>query len=914
MNQDSPPPKQDFFEKLTDALIKLLVTGSGGSAIYFLYVDELPKAAIAGVISVATGLLTTFGEGLLGVLKEWTNKRGKQVGEGITQAADRTLENLSKPHQHYLEALKASCYAVEIEGFQDLPGLALKDVFVPLRIESARSDWGIQESNQDIWAFLPRRYHTSQNYPSRRIAILGSPGHGKTTLLRHLTFTYANNPPANTPPFIPILLRFREIHPLLQSQQPQNILNKLIPTLPELIVQNLKHQPECEGLKLSSSWFTKQLKQGHCLVMFDGLDEVPISQRQLVRRWVDRQMKIYRTTQFILTSRPHGFELQPDDPTHPLHVDLKLRVLDFTPDQKQNFIEKWYRTIFARLKWKPLLEESYQNPEGKPLSEAMVAIKIQQESQASADELIRQIVNNPGLNGLARNPLLITMIAATHRAETTLPKRRVELYDKICNLLLGTRPHAKKNALTLTATQNKVVLQVLAWQLVQQESTQFSPTQGTEWIQDTLSRCCQDETFNAAKFWQEMTEIAGLLVEKEPGQYEFTHQTFQEYLAALQIKEQGQQARLLKSLNNDRWQEVICFYAALGDATCLIEAILDNPTPYTLQLANRCKNEGREVDPQVRDRLEQRIVGTSSVQRVAAGRHLSSPDFDPDPQLSNLVPQVRLEQRFRQLTAINEQTALDPTCITWGEYQLFLEDQTTGQFHSQVTAVKISPGQANQSVTGISWQDARWFCAWLATQTNLQPEEGTYFYRLPTEAEIQQVASVGNWIPFTDSQQHQGNVLQVVRVQLGDRYKALLNYLANGRWQEANEETYEVMCQVIGKRSWDIEDIQNFPCEDLLTLDQFWIQFSSGRFGLSVQRDIYASPEIGGKLDGKYNQEAWYAFCEKVKWTEGGNYVFNKLTYSLWGVPGHLPCGVPFCGFGWVWVSSLAQSLENCNI
>ena len=903
MSQESPKP--DLSKKLEDALIKLLFAGGGGSALYFLYVDELPKATIAGIIAAAAALLGSFGEGLMGVLKEWTNKRGKQVGEGITQAADRKLENFSRDREQYLEALKASCYAVEIEGFQDLPGLALKDVFVPLRIESRQGAGPLSREQQEIWAFLPARQQAPGEYPYRRIAILAAPGYGKTTLMRHLTFTYITNPPPHTPPFLPILLRFREIYTLLGSPlRPPSTPFDLplaennpgsgateISSLPELIVGHASQQLAGKTLNLSSRWFEEQLDRGHCLVMFDGLDEVPKNQRDRVRRWADTQMKTYRRSQFILTSRPHGFELQPDDPTHAIQTDLTLKVLDFNPRQKKEFIEKWYRTMVARLKWEPLLRESRQGAEKEWLSEEHVQLKIEQESQTLASDLVRQLDTTPALNDLARNPLLITMIAATHRAETTLPKHRVELYDKICNLLLGTRPYTKNNTLTLSATGNKAVLQVLAWELVQQERTLFSLNEGTQWIQTTLKRCRSNRTFDAAQFWQEIIETAGLLVEKEPGQYEFAHQTFQEYLAAVYIKEQGQQARLLENLSNDRWQEVICFYAALGDASFLIAAILESPTPYTLQLANRCKNEGREVDPQVRNRIEQALLQV-------------------EPESSDLAAEVRLEQRFRQLTPLDEQTALDPTCITWGEYQLFLEDQATGQFHSQATAVKIPAGQENQYAIGIPWQDARWFCAWLATQANLQPEEGAYFYRLPTEAEVKQVSSRGNWIPFTDSPQNQGNVLQVVRVQLGDRYKALLNYLANGRWKEADGETDRVMLKVAGRTDrgyLNEEDIAKFPCEDLRILDQLWVQFSGGRFGFSVQKEIYVS--VGGKLEGQYYEEVWYAFCDEVKWREGGKDVFEKLTYDLTSVRGHLPChlhGVRWC--------DLFSRAETCGV
>jgi len=43
-----PPPEQPNFEKrLTDALVNLVVVGSGGYALHNLSVDEVPKAAIA---------------------------------------------------------------------------------------------------------------------------------------------------------------------------------------------------------------------------------------------------------------------------------------------------------------------------------------------------------------------------------------------------------------------------------------------------------------------------------------------------------------------------------------------------------------------------------------------------------------------------------------------------------------------------------------------------------------------------------------------------------------------------------------------------------------------------------------------------------------------------------------------------
>lgn len=860
-----------FTNKLTDALIKLIWAGSGGYALYSLYTDELPKAAISGLVSAGAALMTSFGQGLMEQLTSSMKLRGESTGKFVDKTLDTTVDiawaRLSRFHKQYLEALKTQCYAVEIEGFQDLPALALEEVFVPLRIEADHSRLGLATGPQEIWDFLPQRYQTPQQFPHRRMVILAAPGYGKTTLMRHLTLIFVSRPPTDKPEFMPILLRFREVYSLMSAAIEMEVSNSL--NLPELVALYLTQQPEFEGLQPSPNWFTEQLKQGCCLVMLDGLDEVPKRQRQSVRQWVDQQMKIYDKTQFILTSRPHGFELQPDEPSYPIQVDLKLKVLDFNPDQKQDFVEKWYRTVFWRMKWEKLLVGSQRNPEGATLTEEQAKLRSEQEAQEAASELVRQIVNSPALNDLARNPLLVTMIASTHRTQTVLPKRRVELYDKIFDLLLGTRPYAKKTALTLTATETRVVLQELAWQLVNAEKTQFSLRQSKFWIVEVLNRCLKDRAFLPEQFIDEMVEIAGVLVEKERDAFEFSHQTFQEYLAALHVRELGDigEALLLEKLANDRWREVIRFYAALGNATPIIDALLEQPSEYTLPLAKKCMDEGREIEPETLERLQAALAATP----LAFG---------------DLAAEVLLEKRFRQLLKIGPDTAITTGLISWSEYSLFLEAQWEKLFHSTATT-RGSLADVTGEVTDISWEDARWFCAWLSTRSSLQEEGRVFNYRLPEATELEQVpaGALQGRQPWTIDPQVLGNALLVVREELPERYGALVNYLANGRWREADEETYEVMTQVAGG-DLTAQRLQEFPREDLRIIDQLWVKFSGGRFGFSVQKLIYV--EAGNPLDGEYHKETWKQFCDRNGWLVNGNY-FDNLIFSTDAPNGHLP-------------------------
>jgi hypothetical protein len=124
----------------------------------------------------------------------------------------------------------------------------------------------------------------------------------------------------------------------------------------------------------------------------------------------------------------------------------------------------------------------------------------------------------------------------------------------------------------------------------------------------------------------------------------------------------------------------------------------------------------------------------------------------------------------------------------------------------------------------------------------------------------------------------------------GVNYSQLQQLLAAGKWKEADQETGKVMCQAAGRESegWLREtDVDKFPCEDLRTINQLWLHYSKGKFGFSVQKEIYAS--LGGTRE--YNEEVWEKFGDRVGWKKGGRWLnYNNLTFNLELAPqAHLP-------------------------
>lgn len=73
-------------------------------------------------------------------------------------------------------------------------------------------------------------------------------------------------------------------------------------------------------------------------------------------------------------------------------------------------------------------------------------------------------------------------------------------------------------------------------------------------------------------------------------------------------------------------------------------------------------------------------------------------------------------------------------------------------------------------------------------------------------------------------------------------YQKLATLLAQGQWQKANQETWDLLCKAIGKAintKLSPQDIQKIPCTTLSSIDQLWQKHSNGKFGFTIQSRIY---------------------------------------------------------------------------
>ncbi|WP_083449765.1 NACHT domain-containing protein [Actinoplanes rectilineatus] len=397
--------------------------------------------------------------------------------------------------------------------------------------------------------------------PPRVLVVLGAPGSGKTTMLSHVVRDIVSNHRARARS-LPVLL------PL--NDRAAAILADAGGGLPALIGGFARGLPVAEP----DGWWERKLRAGRCVVIFDGLDEVPgADERRSVVRWINEQIALFPKNDYIVSSRPHGYG------GSFVTATSTLKVLPFNREQVVEFLYKWYQAVD-------------REERGGPVSPG---------AAAAADHLLRQLETIHGLYDLTENPLLLTMIATVHKFGASLPTNRARLYREVCEVMLDRRGREQGRSAGLPTGHRLALLSRLAftWMCdgVRDLDRRMLNTVLRPWLADI------DPSVSAEQFLADV-ERDGLLVSPDKRTVGFTHQTFQEYLAARHIEDAGRPDVLVESVDKTWWREVTLLYAAENDASPIVRGALDADTENALALAFDIAATTGRLPDDLRDRLD----------------------------------------------------------------------------------------------------------------------------------------------------------------------------------------------------------------------------------------------------------------------------------------------------------------------
>ncbi|WP_187365650.1 NACHT domain-containing protein [Trebonia kvetii] len=526
------------------------------------------------------------------------------------------------------------------------------------------------------------------------LALVGRPGSGKSTLLaraaRRSARMFAHG--RLNRKRVPVLLALR--------QHAEAIVADPAVSLPDVVRAAVAGKPGREH----AGWWERQLEAGHCLILFDGLDEVAREEdRVAVAGWVERQIDTYPRDDFVVTSRSYG-----DADPLPSQADRYV-VRPFTPEQVRVFLDRWYLAA----------ERHATSSSGRAARRA-----VEERSRDSATRLASLLRENPALQELAVNPLLLTMIATAHRYRGALPGTRADLYGEICQVLLSRRVQAKDMPELVSWPAKQMLLAALAYQMMADHVSALSTGRVLAIIEPQLRRFSSSVT---GEVFLDDVARNGLLIESE-GRYAFAHLTFQEYLAARHVSANSDLVTSLAgNVSDPWWQETILLYAATADVSVIVRACLDSGTIPALTLAFDCDEAGAEMDPELRERLDRER------------KRALEPDCSPSHR--RLIAGVQAARLTRRTLTTGAGTRVCARPVPADLYWLFLADTRAPRPDSS-----LDP-RADQPAAGIWGSEAQSFVKWLnsitATATGVE-------VRLPRGDELQEAdiaSTLGHLLP-----------------------------------------------------------------------------------------------------------------------------------------------------------------------
>lgn len=350
-----------------------------------------------------------------------------------------------------------------------------------------------------------------------KLMILGKPGAGKTTFLKHLAIECnGENFQAERVPLFITLKEFAET-----EGQPDLIA----------FMESLIHR--CgRGLAAmaQSNPTTIQtiLENGRALILLDGLDEVRETDASRVLRQIQRLADRYAGNAFIITCRIAAREY-----TFQQFTDVE--VADFDDDQIADVSGKWFRC---------------------------------KQDGVKAERFLEKLKDNPRIRDLASSPLLLTLLCLVFEESGDFPANRAELYQEGVDILLK-KWDAKRNIerdqiyKKLSLKRKEDLLSQLAWRTFAAGNYFFKQTDVERYIHEFIEHLpgasTDEDTLNldSAAVLKSIEAQHGLLVERAYRIYSFSHLTFHEYFAAREAKEKAHILPLADHLTDKRWREVI---------------------------------------------------------------------------------------------------------------------------------------------------------------------------------------------------------------------------------------------------------------------------------------------------------------------------------------------------------------------
>jgi tetratricopeptide (TPR) repeat protein len=362
-----------------------------------------------------------------------------------------------------------------------------------------------------------------------RLFLLGKPGAGKTTFLKHLAMLCCSGKIQKTPLFIPL----KEWADSGQS-----------------LLSFIGQQFDTCGFPNAAMFVDQVLESGQALVLLDGLDEVfqeGVEKARLLKAITSFSEKYSQIT-ICITCRTAANEYQFQGFSY-------LEVADFSDEQQDAFISKWFG----------------ENPK------LFATFKTEWKKD-----------DNAGLRDLGRTPLLLTLICLAFNETLAIPRRKVELYSEALDALLKKWDSSRaiqraEKFRVLSIERKKQLLARLASISFKSGKYLFKKEYLIAEVKKYIKSLPVDDEsddFDPDGIIQALEVQHGIVIERAHRVYGFSHLTLQEYFTARYIIESANRNRIHDlahiAFRDPRWREV----------ALMVASMLDDATDYLMEFCN----------------------------------------------------------------------------------------------------------------------------------------------------------------------------------------------------------------------------------------------------------------------------------------------------------------------------------------
>jgi predicted MPP superfamily phosphohydrolase len=518
-------------------------------------------------------------------------KNNEPQEEGSTEIiANSKIDRVEDYEARYLQSVAKKLDYIELFGI-DLPReskeYSLTVAYVSLNLsDEEATETEVEELEDDLTLMSQTTFPAEQVFDNLadkgRLLIRGIAGSGKTTILRWAAVQSARNQATATHAGKQKLL---PIKPLLSGNEeeidaafadPARDWRHKIPFIIRLRdCEKGKLPRPCEfHLKLAKElpdppdgWIDDVLRSGRALVMFDGVDEVPLWLRDATMREIRELIDAYADNYYVVTTRPEAVERYD-------FIErgfVSARVEPMAPSERDEFIDRWHQAMEVRL------QNKNEPTDLRPL----------------ARRLKQRLESTSAVARLTSNPLLCAVVCALHRLRNeNLPETPVDLCEKLCEMLLDRRDKERLNVEAqkwideaygkLEFRVRKGVLSQLAYHMVNAGISAITESEANKQIATALDSY-KVTNVQPAAIRRALVERSGMLQESSEQRIEFLHNTLKEFLAAERFVNAGDVRVLTDRAEDAAWQPVILFALALprdgsSFATDLVRAILEKTT------------------------------------------------------------------------------------------------------------------------------------------------------------------------------------------------------------------------------------------------------------------------------------------------------------------------------------------------